>query len=320
MKLEPMQRVALGSSGLSVAPIGLGTGGFGTRLKEPEVDRLVERYAALGGNLYDTAHVYAAWLPDGSGASERELGAVLRRTGLLRDAVIVTKGGHPTFGDHYPRPDAYMSPERMAQDLDESLARLDVEHVDVWLLHRDDERVPVDEILDATAGFVASGRVGQIGSSNWTVARLAEAADYAERSGRPGFVLSEMQWSLCTPNWPDGPGPLTRTVKPQDARWYAAQQLPILAYSSTGVGYFAGRPNAEKAFGHGDNPARRQRAEELAAQLGCTPTRVALAWLRHQPAQVVPLTGTSSIEHLEEAVGACQVVLSAEQVGWLSGG
>lgn len=315
-----MKRIALGRTGLQVAPLGLGTGGFGTRLKEPEVDRLVERYAAAGGNLYDTAHVYAAWLPDGVGASERELGRVLRRTGLLREAVIVTKGGHPSFGDHYRRPEAYLSPALLARDLEESLERLDVQHIDLWILHRDDSRVPVDEILDACGQAVASGRVGHLGASNWTVARLAEAAAWAARSGRPGFEVSQMQWSLATPDWPAGPDPAMRTVSPRDAVWYAAAALPVLAYSSTATGYFAGRPNSAKTFGYGDNPARKARAESLAAELGCTPTQVALSWLMHQPVQVIPLTGTTSTEHLDEAIGACQVALSAEQVRWLAEG
>ncbi len=129
-----------------------------------------------------------------------------------------------------------------------------------------------------------------------------------------------MQWSLATPNWPAGPDPAMRTVSSQDAVWYAEQRLPILAYSSTATGYFAGRPGSDKTFGHGDNPARQARAEQLADRLGCTPTQVALAWLRHQPAQVVPLTGTGSQAHLDEAVGSCRVSLTAEQVAWLASG
>jgi aryl-alcohol dehydrogenase-like predicted oxidoreductase len=320
MRLEPMQRSPLGGTGLRVAPIGLGTGGFGTRLKEPEVDRLVERYATLGGNLFDTAHVYAAWLPDGLGASETELGHVLRRTGLLREAVIATKGGHPAFGERYPRPDRFLDPELLAKDLDESLDRLDVEHVDIWFLHRDDASVPVDELLDALQPAVTRGRVGHLGASNWTTARLAEAMDWATRTGKQGFAVSQMQWSLATPDWPPQDGPAMHSVGGRDARWYADHALPVMAYSSSATGYFARRAGAEKAFGHGENPGRREWAEEVAATLACTPTQIALAWLLHQPAQVIPLTGTGSIEHLEEAAGATQVKLTAEQVRWLADG
>jgi aryl-alcohol dehydrogenase-like predicted oxidoreductase len=319
MRLEPMRKLALGKTGLQVSAVGLGTGGFGTRLKEPEVDRLVERYAALGGNLYDTAHVYAAWLPDGLGASERELGNVLRRTGLLRDAVIATKGGHPAFGDRYPRPDRYLDPALLAKDLDESLERLEVAHVDLWFLHRDDRRVPVDELLDALQPAVTRGRVGRLGASNWTTARLAEAADWALRTGKSGFAVSQMQWSLAHPTFPDEDTAM-RSISGRDADWYAAHAMPILAYSSTATGYFAGRSGAAQTFGDGGNAGRRERATELAAELGCTPTQIALAWLRHQPAQVVPLTGTGSIEHLEEAVGATRIALRTEQVRWLAEG
>jgi len=315
-----MDQFQIPGTELVVSALCLGTGSFGTAIRGDELDRLVASFLEAGGCFFDSAHCYAFWKPNGLGASERELGASLRRLGCWEDVVVATKGGHPDGGADYRRPDAYLSEEVIASDLDESLSRLGVECVDLYYLHRDDPRMPVDEIVGILNREIERGRVRHIGASNWSVSRMAAANAYAVRKGLHGFVASELQWSLATPNWEPEPDPTTRYVTPEDAAWHASNGVPIAAYSATANGYFAGTAQSKGLYGNPGNRERRTRARELAARLGCTPTQVALAYLLHQGPRVVPLFGTTNQEHLREAVGAASVVLEAEQVDWLRDG
>ncbi|MBI2301308.1 MAG: aldo/keto reductase [Armatimonadetes bacterium] len=259
-------------------------------------------------------------MPGGLGASERELAACLRRLGSLDRCVICTKGGHPGGGEMYSRPDGYMDPDIVAADIQDSLERLDVGTIDLYLLHRDDPRLPVAEILDCLFAEVDAGRLRWLGASNWPVARLAEARAYAERRGRPGFVVSEVQWSLPEPIWQVGPDPTTRTVAPDELGWHTRTGLPVMAYTATAGGYLSKPDSPPTPMDTPVNLARRQRARELAARRGCTPVQVGLAWLMHQPFPAVPIFSTVSLEHLTEAIGANDVPLTAEELRWLATG
>ena len=305
---------------LEVSALCLGAGGFGTHVKGAEADRLVAAFLEAGGTFFDTAHCYAFWVPGGLGASERELAACLRRLGVIEQVVIATKGGHPDGGPGYPRPDRYLSPEVIAADVDDSLARLGADRIDLYYLHRDDVRVPVGEVVDALYGEVRRGRICCLGASNWSVERIAAANAYAARRERQGFAISQVQWSLAEPNWQVGPDPTMRFVTREDARRYASARLPVAAYSATAGGYFS---DPERSGGPFDSPAsrsRRARAVELAGRLGCTPTQVALAYLLHQEALVIPIFSTASLAHLSEAVASVDVSLTPEQVSWLREG
>ncbi|NLC59098.1 MAG: aldo/keto reductase [Armatimonadetes bacterium] len=305
---------------LKLSALCLGTSAFGTRLKGEEADRVVGTFLEAGGTFFDTAHCYSFWEPNGLGASERELGACLRRLGVLDKVVIGTKGGHPDGGAAYPRPDRYLAPEVIATDVAESLERLQVARIGLYFLHRDDPRVPVDEILDALNTEVCRGRIRYLGASNWSVARLQEANACALQWGWQGFVISQVQWSLAVPNWAPGPDPVMRFVSDEDAAWYAAAGLPVVAYSASACGYFADERSGAPTFDSPTNHERRARARELASQLGCTPVQVALAYLMHQDSRVIPAFSTSNVEHLAEVLGSLAVTLSPAQVRWLREG
>lgn len=307
-------------TGLRVSAIAFGTVEFGTRIKGDEADRLVATYLDAGGNFLDTAHCYAFWLEDGMGASERGLGACLARIGAWDQVVVATKGGHPEVAPDYPRPDMFLAPEVLDRDINESLERLGVAHVPLYYLHRDDSRVPVGEIIDALNVAIADERIGALGASNWSVARIAEANKYAASKGLRGFAVSQPQWSLAVPNWEMGNDPCVRYVTDDDAAEYAKLGVPVAAYTSTAAGYFAHEGDTPHGFDSPENSARRDRARKLAAELGCTPTQVALAWLIHQAPLTIPITGTTKIDHLREAMGAVDVELTAEQVCWLRDG
>lgn len=315
-----MEQVTIPGTDLQISAMCMGTIGFGTTVRGRDTDRLVAAFIEAGGCFFDTAHCYAFWMEDGLGASERELGASLRRLGCWGKVVVATKGGHPDAGPKYRRPDDYMSESMIRSDLDESLERLGTERIDLYYLHRDDPRMPVDKVIDILNREIERGRIRSIGASNWSVERMSAANLYAARAGRQGFVASELQWSLAQPNWQVGPDPTTRFVTPEIALWHTEANLPLVAYSATGSGYFSGAAKNPSTYDNPTNRARRKRAQELAKQVGCTPVQVALAYLLHQPGRVIPLFGTTDPAHLTEILGANEVSLAPEQVAWLQEG
>jgi len=316
-----MNRLRIPSTDLNVSAMAYGMGGFGTVVSGDAASRLYEAYRNAGGNFFDTAHCYAFWSPGGLGISERTLGELVRRHGDQGRVVVATKGGHPDAGADYRRPDRYLSGEVLARDIAESLDRLGLDRVDVYLLHRDDRRVAVGEIIDGLNEHVRVGRLRYLGASNWTTARIEAANAYAAGKGLHGFVISQPRFSLApptaTPAFDDDLA--TRPLDADDRAWYQTTGLPVMAYSPTACGFFAEAGPAARSAAF-DNPVSRQRlarVRRLAADLGRSGTQLALAWLMHQPFPAVPILGTTNVDHLHDALGAVDVTLTPEQAEWL---
>lgn len=315
-----MNLYRLPNTDLEVSRLCFGTVHVGASLQGADLDRLVSAFMEAGGNFFDTAHCYAFWEPAGAGCSEREFGACLRRLGIRERVFIATKGGHPDGGSAYPRPAEWLSERRLTADVDESLDRMGIERVDLFYLHRDDGNTPVEEIIEALNAQIRRGCVRYLGASNWSVARIEAANAYAARQGLQGFVISQVQWSLATPKWKIGADPTLRYVTDEERVWHQETGLPIAAYTATAAGYFAGNTNGGSNYDTETNAARRKRAEELAHQLGVTPTQVALAWLLGQDIPTLPIFSTSNLDHLREILNSESLRLSAEQRRWLQEG
>jgi aryl-alcohol dehydrogenase-like predicted oxidoreductase len=294
----------------------LGTIAWGTSLRGDDLDRLYDAFRAAGGNIFDSAHVYAFWVPDGLGASERALGEIVRRRRDRRNVILATKGGHPNIDKGYPRPDRYLAPEVIRRDIAESLERLGVDAIDLYFLHRDDPRVPAGEIIDLLNEHIDLGHLRAIGASNWTTARIAAANDYAAATGKRGFIASQVKFSLAAAN--PSTDPTVPNFAATEQSWHAATRLPVCAYSSTAQGFFA--TAGERGASAWSNPttlARLRMAQQLARELDVTANQVALAYLLHQPFPVIPILGTTKLDHLTDALTASSIKLAAEQVARL---
>lgn len=322
--MPPLPRHVLPHTDLEVSALCLGMAEFGTDIQNDAADHLAAAYLEAGGNFFDSAHCYAFWKEGGLGASERELGNVLRRLRGSADdpgVVIATKGGHPDNGPQYRRPDDFLSERVIAADIEDSLNRLGIERIPLFYLHRDDGKTPVGEIIEMLNREIARGRIAHIGASNWSVARIAGANAYAAAHGLHGFVASQTQWSLAQPTWTAGTDPTVRFVTgEEEAAEYTRLGVPIVAYSATAGGFFAGRGHDRGGYATPENRARYERAVALSKRIGGTPTQIALAYLMHQEGRVIPLFSTGNREHLAEAVGAAAVTLEPEQVRWLRDG
>jgi aryl-alcohol dehydrogenase-like predicted oxidoreductase len=287
---------------------------LGTTWFDPAEQRaasdVLDVFAELGGTIVDTAENY------GGGKSELVIGRWLRETGRRDRTVILSKGAHPYDGR--PRVD----PASIHEDLMGSLDRLDVETIDIYLLHRDDESVAVGPIVEALNAHCAKGRIRTFGASNWSTARLDEAAAHAAGHGLDGFTSSSVQFALAEPAAP--PWPLCISGRdPQSRAWYARTRLPLFAWSSQAGGFFAatddGSPDAERdrVYGTEANRDRRRRAAELAGRLGVGAPEVALAWVAAQPFPILPVVRTRRHAHLAACAAALDLQLDAETLRWL---
>ena len=300
----------------------LGNGAFTPGLPPGMTARLYAQYREAGGNIFDTAHCYCFWLPDGNGASEHAIGQCIRDNHDRRNVFIITKGGHPASLPGYPRPDAFLAPEVLASDIRDSLERLGVETIDLYLLHRDDARMPVSAIIDALNTHIAANRLRAVGVSNWSTARIAEANAYAQTHGLHGFVASQPQFSLAQCNTPEPQtDPAMRYLYSHDIAWHTQSQLPVICYSPTAGGYFAS--NGARAKESFDNPvsrARLSRVRQLSSQLGATLNQIALAYLMALPFRVIPILGTADPAHLADSLAAADIHLTPAQACWLCDG
>ncbi|NQT18182.1 MAG: aldo/keto reductase [Planctomycetes bacterium] len=321
-----MKQNRLQNTDLSVSDFCYGVMHLGTHVRGDDMFRLYERFREAGGNFFDTAHVYADWLHQGAGVSETSLGACMRHFGDREEVVILTKGGLPACGDFYRRPDDCLAPEVIASDITESLERLQIDTLDIFMLHRDDPRHPVGEIIETLNAEIARGRARYLGASNWSTARIVEANAYAISKGLQGFVIRSPQWNLAQQNHPPvlPNGDYDYAIVPlsdDDVAWHRECRLPVMPWTPTAYGYFAGSLSVNaRSFDNPISSQRRERARQLAEKLGCAPIQIALAYLRAHDFPVFPILGTMNLDHLSESLDAARLSLTPEQREWLRTG
>lgn len=317
----------LPKTALSLSVLCLGAAEFGSNIDEDEAFAMLDAFAESGGNWADTAHIYAAWLPDGAGQSERTVGRWLqsRATGKFH---VATKVGHP---DLAAMEISRLSPEEIAGDFAECLERLQRSFVDVLYLHRDDESVPVSEIMDALNREVSAGRVRALGASNWTLARIEAANAHAQSRGLQGFSLSQPGWSLASVNASARGAGLTLQMSDALLQRHRETGFPAAAYSSQANGFFAyplakngEEPTVKQqalapSYDSARNRARHQRATQLANELGCGANQIALAYVCSQSFPAWAIIGPRRMEQLRDSLRASDLQLSPEQVAWLEG-
>jgi aryl-alcohol dehydrogenase-like predicted oxidoreductase len=262
---------------------------------------LLDAFVSAGGNCVDTARVY------GGGSSERAVGDWIRRA-RPEGLVILAKGAHP--------PDCV--PSMVSTQLTETLETLGVDRVDLYLLHRDNPSVPVDEFVDALEDEVAAGRIQTYGGSNWTLARLREANRYALGRAGSGMVALSNHFSLAEPSEPLYPG---CEATPAELRWHLqGAELSLFPWSSQARGFFADvppeslDPNVWRCWGSAGNYERRDRARKLAAELDVRPINVALAFVLSQPFATFPIVGPQSEEQLAITLAGVDLRLDADQL------
>ncbi|TBN10770.1 oxidoreductase [Agrobacterium cavarae] len=270
----------------------------------------LDSFYEAGGNLFDTAFVY------GGGKTEAIFGDWHTSRNVPREEIVlIGKGAHS--------PLCY--PDVIAKQLDQSLNRLKTDYVDIYFMHRDNTDVPVGEFVDAMDAEVKRGRIrGIFGGSNWTRQRMDEANAYAEKTGKTAPGALSNNFSLAEMLDPIWAGCVAASDEPWK-EWAKERQIPNFAWSSQGRGFFTDRAGRDKrddeeivrVWYSERNFERRDRAIELAKELGRHPIHIALAYVIAQPFPVIPLIGPRTIAELEDSLSALDIKLTPEQVRWL---
>jgi aryl-alcohol dehydrogenase-like predicted oxidoreductase len=311
---------------MSISKIVLGTDYFGTTVPEKTAFKLLDIFADTGGNCIDTARMYASWLPDGNGASEKTIGKWLKNRGNRNKMVISTKGGHPAL-DQMDR--GRLSMKEIESDLDESLRALCVDHVDFYWLHRDDVTRPVEDIMETLTTLIAKGKVRAVGCSNWKTERTEEANDVALANGLASFSAAQIQWSLATSTPEAHDDPTIVCMDGHEYAWYLKESFPVFAYSSQAKGFFARaaalgldaiNKKAYTRFCTPENIARLDRVKEYALQTGLTPSAVALGFILCNQVPAAAIVGCKNEEQLADSLTAAEVELPRDVVNWLYNG
>lgn len=295
-----------------VSRLVLGTSG--PHFDEAHSMDLLDGVWALGVNTFDTARRY--------GDAESLLGKWLARRGVQKEAVILSKGGHPSlFGRR-------LDEKSLRKDLKRSLEALGLEKIDIYLLHRDDARRPVGEIVETLNALHAEGRIGAFGGSNWTAERIAEANEYAYRRGLVPFTASSPCYSLavmeCDP-WRNGAVTISGKQNAESRAWYRQSGCAVFAYAALGHGLFSAGIRSshdlkgwgKRAFSGEENASRLERCRLLAQKKGATPCQVALAYLYSSGMNVYAVVASAS--HAAENAAACSLELTPEERAYLSG-
>lgn len=321
----------LGRTGEQVSKLSLGAMLMGTRTDEQTSFGMLDRYVDAGGSFVDTADCYAWWPAPGNtgGESETVLGRWLAHRGNRDRVFLSTKGSAwVSDPDRYrdkPVPPAYAGAgaTTLRTALDGSLRRLGTDHVDLYYVHVDDLATPLEETLEALAGFVQAGKIRHIGWSNVRTWRLERILGLCERNGWPAPVALQQQHSYLRPT--AGARLLSIVDDEQLDHLRANPQVSLVAYSPILKGIY---DDPAKRAGHvaladyhgPDADARLARLTTLAGELDVTPNQLVLAWLQHQTDPTpITLTGPRTPEQLETSLGALDIKLTDDQLALLDG-
>jgi len=271
---------------------------------------LLDAMVSLGVNAIDTARQY--------GKSEDSIGQWLGQKGNRQKVVLLTKGGHP---DVLWR--SRIREKAIRKDLNNSLSALKTDYIDIYLLHRDDERVPVGEIVELLNDLYKEGKIRAFGGSNWTHRRLQEANDYALSHNLIPFAVSSPGFSMACPSRQPWPGCITIAGKDkEEARnWYINNQMPVIAYSSMASGFFSGRFSSDdregakkilsssnyKTYASDENFAALKECERIAKEKGIAISQVAFSWIFNQGMNVYGVVSTKSPERMQQNILASRM-------------
>lgn len=304
----------LGNSGLTTPPLILGGNVFGWTADEATSHAILDAFVAGGGRMIDTADSYSAWVPGHQGGeSESIIGAWLARRGRRDDVIIATKVGGEVFGGRG------LEPARIAASIEGSLKRLRTDRVELYFAHFDDPQTPLDATIEAFDRLVRAGKVRAIGASNYTPARLSDALDVSSKHGYASYTVLEPHYNLIE-------RPLFEGAL-QDL--CVARDIATVPYFGLARGFLTGKYRSKEDLERSPRGAGiaehlteygfgvLRALDSVAAELSVTPAQVALAWLAAQPSVAAPIASATTVEQVEELLGAMTLTLGPAQLALL---
>ncbi|HEX7554567.1 MAG TPA: aldo/keto reductase [Geothrix sp.] len=309
-----MTRRPLGQTGLSISPLVFGGNVFGWTADKQTSFQLLDRFAEAGFETVDTADVYSTWNPGNiGGESETIIGEWMHSRGCRDRMTLITKVGMPMAPDRKG-----LSAAWIARAVEDSLRRLQTDHIDVYLSHRPDPEVTQEETLGAYQKLMAAGKVRAIGASNYDAGQLRAALNMAAQ-GLPRYEVLQPEYNLYDRNTFDGP--LRDLVM--------AEGLGVITYFSLARGFLSGKYQSEADLGQSPRGGGikaylnergfriLQALKDVAAQHGAKPAEVALAWLMARPGVTAPIASATRLEQLESLIRAASLELTSEDIAAL---
>lgn len=310
------QDIGNGKNKITVSKIALGSCFVGTEIDKATSEALLDEYFAAGGNFIDTARVYAMWLPNGDGASEKLIGSYLEKKRLREKTVISTKGGHPPLDDMKK---SRLDKGNLHNDLSESLEFLKTSYTDIYFLHRDDENIPVSEIMPTLHEFILSGKVRLLGASNWSTKRIAQANQFAIEKGLTPFSVSQIQWSLAKTTPEQIGDPTIVCMNDDEYKWYRENKFPVMAFSPQSKGFFSKalavgiedlNEKIKQRFITDENMEKLKIVKQISENEGVSPAAVALSYITNNAVNGIAIIGSSNLAQLKDSLGASDFVLN----------
>lgn len=310
-----MDYVNLGGTGLKVSRICLGTMTYGSSkwrewvLDEEASRPLIKQALEAGINFFDTADMYSL------GGSEEVLGRALKDFGPARDKVVIaTKVFYPVGDDPNHRG---LSRKHIMHAVDASLRRLGTDYIDLYYIHRFDPETPIEETIQALHDVVRAGKVLYLGASSMPAWRFAKMLYTADAGGWTRFVVMQNHYNL-----------IYREEEREMIPLCLEERIGTLPWSPLARGLLAGKRKSQSTRARTDiyrkeiygekmsegDAAVVERLETVAAAQGVVPAQVALAWLLQKPGVVAPVVGASTAQHLDDALAALNIRLTAEAI------
>ncbi|WP_043691839.1 aldo/keto reductase [Luteibacter sp. 9133] len=306
-----MKHRQLGRSSLQVAPLAFGGNVFGWSADEARSFELLDAFVDHGLNLIDTADVYSRWVEGNEGGeSEAIIGRWLKQSGKRDKVLIATKVAK---WDRYPG----LSPINIREAVEDSLRRLQTDHIDLYQAHEDDPKVPLEETLRAFDDLVQAGKVRVIGASNFEAARLDDALKTSEEKGLSRYESLQPEYNLM-----DRAG-FESALQPLCVR----ERVGVISYYSLASGFLSGKYRSEADLGKSKARGGKVKAylndrgyrvlaalDQVAEAHSAKPAQVALAWVMAQPSIAAAIASATTVEQLAELAKAAELTLSSEQL------
>ena len=304
-----MEYRKLGKTDLDVAPIAFGGNVFGWTIDEKTSFELLDAFTEKGFNLIDTADVYSRWKPGNTGGeSETIIGNWIKSRGNRNKVVIATKVGADMGQGKKDLAKAYI-----LKAVEDTLRRLQTDHIDLYQTHWDDDTTPVEETLEAYAKLVADGKVRWIGASNLTPARLKASLAASNQFQYPIYQTFQPGYNLYD-----------RQDFEQELQQICVENgIGVISYYSLASGFLTGKYRSQADLGksvRGGGVGKYltpkgfdilKALDQVAARYNATPASISLAWLMARPAIVAPIASATKIEQLNDFATAAEIHLEA---------
>lgn len=307
-----MQRRKLGNSGLEVSPLCLGGNVFGWTADETTSLQVLDAFLDGGFDFIDTADVYSKWAPGNKGGeSETIIGKWFQRSGKREKVTLATK-----VGSEMSPTQKGLSRKYILRAVEDSLARLQTDYIDLYQSHIDDAQTPLDETLGAFAELIKQGKVRAIGASNYSAARLSEALRASEQHQLPRYETLQPLYNLYDRG--DYEGGLERVCE--------TNHLGVIPYFSLASGFLTGKYRSEadlkdrsraqmvKKYLNDRGERILHALDQVAKEYNSTPAKISLAWLLARPSITAPIASATSTKQLQDLLAATSLKLDLSAI------